>query len=332
MLLALVASLVALVAALWWGGREAAARRRLEATCADLEAEIARQAAEHEADSDELKAMLARVESVQDQLVESKKMASLGQLTAGVAHEIKNPLNFINNFAQLSVELATDLRDELEEDQTRTVGEALGDIGDLLDDIEGNAEKIKEHGTRADRIVRNMLMHARTSNGNHQPVDLNGLLVEYANLAYHGTRASDSHFNVRFEQDLGPDVGEVAVVPQEIGRVFINLLNNAFYAVSQRKENEKGFEPVVTLATRSLGDTVEVQVADNGVGIPDDVVERIFEPFFTTKPTGSGTGLGLSLSHEIVTQRHRGTMDAESVEGKGTTFRITLPREVERDG
>ena len=327
--LSLVIAVAGLLAALWWGRHHAVARRRLEADYAALDTECKSHAARQQAVNEELEAALGRIDSVQDQLVQSKRMASLGQLTAGIAHEIKNPLNFVNNFAQLSVELAAELHEELGERADQTVGEAMDEIGDLIEDLQHNAEKITEHGQRADRIVRNMLLHSRSNPGQRQPVDLNGLFLEYANLAYHGMRAADAHFNVTIEKDLDPEVGEVAVIPQELGRVFINLLNNAFHATEARVEAEgRDYHPTILLGTRALPDAVEVRVYDNGTGMPEDIQARIFEPFFTTKPTGVGTGLGLSLSHEIVAQRHGGTMTVESEEGEGTTFLVVLPREV----
>ncbi len=321
----------AAAAAWWWGSRQAAARRAVEASYATLQADCESRSAKQQAVSDELKAALVHLESTQDQLVQSKRMASLGQLTAGIAHEIKNPLNLVNNFAQLSVELADELKEELEEGRDRPVGEMMDEVGDILDDLAHNARKITEHGQRADRIVRNMLLHSRTNADQRQPTDLNGLLIEYTNLAYHGQRAADPHFNVTFEKQLDPEVGDVSVVPQELGRVFINLLTNAFYAVAARADEEEGVVPTVTLTTQAVDDEVEIRVSDNGTGIPEDIQARIFEPFFTTKPTGVGTGLGLSLSHEIVTQRHGGTMEVESVKGEGTTFVITLPRADDED-
>ena len=329
MLLLLTIVFAVLAAAAWgWGQREAARRRSLEASYTSLQAECEQHSAQQASASDKLETARADLESTQAQLVESKRMASLGQLTAGIAHEIKNPLNFVNNFAQLSVELAAELREELEEGRARTVGEVLEEVSEILEDLEHNAAKITEHGQRADRIVRNMLMHSRSNADQRAETDLNGLLIEYANLAYHGRRAADPDFNVTFEKALDPEVGEVKVLPQELGRVFINLMNNAFYAVDARAEaSGKEFEPTVTLTTHALSDTVEVRVADNGIGIPEDVRRRIFEPFFTTKPSGAGTGLGLSLSHEIVTQRHGGTLEVESTEGEGTTFIVTIPRE-----
>ncbi|WP_420455054.1 sensor histidine kinase [Rubrivirga sp.] len=316
-----------------------AEHRKATAEAAALSAENERKAAELErtreveAANTKLEAANARLEAslrdlkaTQDQLVQSEKLASLGQLTAGIAHEIKNPLNFVNNFADLSVELAQELRDEMAEVPERPVGAVLDDVGDLLDDLQDNCRRIREHGQRADRIVRSMLLHSRGGSSERGRVDLNRFIDEYANLAFHGARANDSDFNVEIVRDFDPATGEVEVVPQEFGRVLINLLTNAFHAVQDRARTETdGYAPTVTVRTRRRAREVVVDVADNGTGIPAAVKARIFEPFFTTKPTGEGTGLGLSLAHDIVTSVHSGRMSVESAEGEGTTFHIALP-------
>ncbi len=316
-----------------------AEQRKATAEAAALSAENERKAAELErtreveAANTKLEAANARLETslhdlkaTQDQLVQSEKLASLGQLTAGIAHEIKNPLNFVNNFADLSVELAQELRDEMGEAPDRPVGAVLDEVGDLLDDLQDNARRIREHGQRADRIVRSMLLHSRGGSSERGRVDLNRFIDEYVNLAFHGARANDSDFQVEIVRDFDPAVGDVEVVPQEFGRVLINLLTNAFHAVQERaRAGADGYAPAVTVRTRRRGDEAEVDVADNGTGIPAAVKARIFEPFFTTKPTGEGTGLGLSLAHDIVTSVHSGRMEVESVEGEGTTFHVTLP-------
>ncbi len=275
----------------------------------------------------ELEAMLHRLEDTQEQLVLKEKMASLGQLTAGIAHEIKNPLNFVNNFAQLSVELAEELSEELEANKTVPVAEVLGEVDELLDDLRFNAEKIHEHGRRADSIVHGMLEHSRGKAGERRTLEANTFVEEYVNLAYHGMRARETNFNVTIERDYDEAVGEVAVVPQEMGRVLLNLLNNAFYAVYEKRQADgSGYTPMVRVSTRRQGGRIVIRVQDNGPGIPEAIHARIFEPFFTTKPTGSGnTGLGLSLSYEIVTQGHGGTLALESDEGHGATFVVTLP-------
>ena len=281
--------------------------------------------AELEARGAELAASLGRLESAQTQLVQQEKMASLGQLTAGVAHELKNPLNFVNNFAQLSAELLDEFEDELGEDRARTVGEALDASGDLLDDLRSNATKIREHGRRADGIIRSMLAHSRATPGPSRAAPLNSLLKEYVGLAYHGMRAEHTGFNVEIVTELDPAVGEVEMVPEEMGRVFLNLLDNALQAMRSRS-GEPGYEPVLRVRSRPWGEAgVRVEVADNGTGIPEGARERVFEPFFTTKPTGEGTGLGLSLAYEIVVHGHGGELEVETAEGEGTTFTVSLP-------
>ncbi len=316
-----------------------AEQRKAQAEAAALKAENGRKAIELErardveeanaklaAANERLETSLRDLRATQAQLVQSEKLASLGQLTAGIAHEIKNPLNFVNNFADLSVDLATELQQELSEGQDRPVAELMEEVGPLLDDLKDNARRIHEHGQRADRIVRSMLLHSRGGSSEQGRVDLARFVDEYANLAYHGARANDSEFQVALVRDFAEDTGEVEIVPQELGRVLINLLSNAFHTVALRARTAgPDYEPAVTLRTRRQGDAVVIQIVDNGTGIPDAVRERIFEPFFTTKPTGEGTGLGLSLAHDIVTQVHGGQMEVESTEGEGTTFTITLP-------
>ncbi|RMF57413.1 MAG: hypothetical protein D6746_11110 [Bacteroidetes bacterium] len=254
-----------------------------------------------------------------DRLVQSEKLASLGALTAGIAHEIKNPLNFINNFAELNEELADEVAEALD------AGD-LDEVRAILDDVRQNAAIIKQHGKRADGIVRSMMQHARSGEGRHEPVDVNAFVEEYLNLAYHGQRARVPGFNAELVTELGDDVGTVEMVPQEMGRVLINLLGNAFDAVCEYAASQNGqYAPKVTVTTRRENGQVAIRVADNGPGIPDEVKAKIFEPFFTTKPTGSGTGLGLSLSHDIVTQGHGGTLTVESAPGQGATFVVRFP-------
>jgi len=316
-----------------------ARRREAEAEATALKAENDRAAAEierarevHDANTqlasanERLEASLRELQSTQAQLVQAEKLASLGQLTAGIAHEIKNPLNFINNFAELSGELVDDIETDLRADPARPVGDALEDVDDLLRDLRDNAARIREHGQRADRIVRSMLLHSRGGSSERARVDVNRYVDEYLNLAYHGARASNADFNVTLVRELADDVGEADVVPSEFGRVLINLLTNAFHAVHARREAERaGYAPTVTLRTARTEGGVEIAVADNGTGIPEDVRARIFEPFFTTKAAGEGTGLGLSLVHDIVTQLHGGTISVESAAGEGTTFTVRLP-------
>jgi signal transduction histidine kinase len=260
-----------------------------------------------------------KLTSTQTQLIQSEKMASLGELTAGIAHEIQNPLNFVNNFSEINAELAGEIEEAIDKGD-------LEEIRSLAADIKSNQEKIREHGKRADSIVKGMLQHSRSSTGMKEPTDINKLTDEYLRLAYHGLRAKDKSFNVSLQTHFDPATGLVSVVPQDIGRVLLNLFNNAFYAVQERSRQQTGnYEPAVTLTTKRLGKQVTVTVEDNGAGIPETIKDKIFQPFFTTKPTGQGTGLGLSLSYDIVTKGHGGTLTAESTEGQGSTFTIHLP-------
>ncbi|MDR3719192.1 MAG: ATP-binding protein, partial [Bryobacteraceae bacterium] len=268
------------------------------------------------------------LKSAQEQLVVQEKLASLGALTAGIAHEIKNPLNFVNNFADLSVELMAELREELDIQKASIPAAEYGNIALLLDDLTVNAKKINEHGRRADGIVRSMLQHSRGQAGEHLPTDVNSMLDEYVNLAYHGMRAQDASFNVTIEREFDEGAGLVDAVPQDISRVFLNILNNACYAANEKaRKAGAGFAPTLTVRTVNLGDAVEVRIRDNGMGIPADVRDRIFDPFFTTKPTGHGTGLGLSISHDIIVQEHGGQLEVETEPGEFTEFVVRLPRQ-----
>jgi signal transduction histidine kinase len=274
-----------------------------------------------------LERALMNLQEAQDRLVQQEKLAGLGQLTAGIAHEIKNPLNFVNNFASLNAERADELIAALEANPAAR----LADVGDALADLRDNARRITEHGRRADAIVRSMMEHARGKPGDRRPVDLNRLVEEHVGFAFHGRRAKDPLFDVSIERDYDPAVGEVEVVPQDLGRVFLNLLHNAFDAVAPptgdgQADGRLGARPpTVTVRTRRMPGAVEVRVEDEGPGIPEPLRHRIFEPFFTTKPVGLGTGLGLSLSHEIVVQGHGGTLELESAPGAGAAFVVTLP-------
>jgi len=268
------------------------------------------------------------LKAAQASLIQAEKMASLGQLTAGIAHEIKNPLNFVNNFAGLSVELL----DELKETAAPAIN-ALGDekraeIDETITMLTGNLEKIAEHGRRADGIVKSMLEHSRGTSGERRSVDLNGLIDEALNLAYHGGRAQDASFNITLERDFAEAIAPIELVPQDITRVCLNLIGNGFYAATkrQKQESDPAFKPTLKVSTRDLGDAVEVQVRDNGVGIARDIRDKLFQPFFTTKPTGEGTGLGLSISYDIVTQQHGGTITVDSRVGEFTAFTVRLPR------
>ena len=274
----------------------------------------------------ELSQSLDELRTAQDRLVQTEKLASLGQLTAGIAHEIKNPLNFVNNFSALSVELIDELDETLAPaplDQ-----KMRGDVGELTQMLKSNLEKVVQHGKRADSIVKNMLLHSREGSGEQRPADINALLDESLNLAYHGARAEKPEFNITLRRDLDPDAGTINVFPQEITRAFINLISNGFYAASKRKaENgEADFEPVLSAATKNLGNHIEIRIRDNGTGIPPEVKDKIFNPFFTTKPSGEGTGLGLSMSHDIIVKQHGGSIDVETEPGLFTEFKIVLPR------
>src|SRR6185436_18504863 len=261
------------------------------------ELRAARDAAEEA--SRTIEAAYRDLKAAQANLVQSEKMASLGQLTAGIAHEIKNPLNFVNNFADLSV----DLLDELHEAQ---VQHQQAEIDELSATLKGNLQKIAEHGRRADGIVRSMLEHSRGSSGERRMVDLNGLVDEALNLAYHGARAQDQSFNIALERDFGAGIAPIELAPQDMTRVFLNLFSNGFYAATRRARNDAGagFMPTLKVTTRDAGESVEVRVRDNGIGISGDIRYKLFQPFFTTKPTGEGTGLGLSITYDIVTQQH----------------------------
>lgn len=273
----------------------------------------------------ELSQSLDELRAAQDRLIQTEKLASLGQLTAGIAHEIKNPLNFVNNFSSISTELIDELNEVL---QTASLdGKTKDEVDVLTGMLRGNLEKVVQHGKRADSIVRNMLLHSREGSGEHRPAEINAIVEESLNLAYHGARAERPSFNVTLERDLDPTAGMADVYPQEITRVFLNLISNGFYAATKRKESvPDGFEPTLTVATKNLGGRVEIRIRDNGTGISQDVKEKMFNPFFTTKPAGEGTGLGLSMSHDIVVKQHGGTIDVNTEPGVFTEFIITLPR------
>jgi PAS domain S-box-containing protein len=283
------------------------------------EIRAARDAAEEA--SRTIEAAYRDLKAAQANLIQAEKMASLGQLTAGIAHEIKNPLNFVNNFADLSGDLLDELHDAVANNQQ-------GEIDDLTATLKGNLAKIAEHGRRADGIVRSMLEHSRGSSGERRSVDLNALVDEALNLAYHGARARDQSFNITLERDLNEGIQPITLVPQDITRVLLNLFSNGFYAARRRQSVEAtpGFEPTLGVATRELGEAVEIRVRDNGIGIPEEVKDKLFQPFFTTKPTGEGTGLGLSISYDIVTQQHGGGITVDSKVGEYSEFTIRLPR------
>jgi signal transduction histidine kinase len=281
-----------------------------------------------------LEATLANLKTTQNQLIQSEKMASLGELTAGIAHEIQNPLNFVNNFSEVSNELIDEMTDEFKK------GDAEEGFA-IADEIKQNLEKITHHGKRADAIVKGMLAHSRSNKGEKEPTDINALADEYLRLSYHGLRAREKNFNADFSTDFDPDLPKVNVVPQDIGRVLLNLINNAFQACAELSQstvssealptgqagsaNEgPNFKPLVTVSTKKTESDIQISVSDNGPGIPESIKDKIFQPFFTTKPTGQGTGLGLSLSYDIV-KAHGGELKVETKAGEGTEFIITLP-------
>ncbi|MEO8111577.1 MAG: ATP-binding protein [Ginsengibacter sp.] len=260
---------------------------------------------------------LGKLQATQKQLIQSEKMASLGELTAGIAHEIQNPLNFVNNFSEVNRELISELVDEVDKKN-------YDEVKLIASDIKANEEKINHHGRRADAIVKGMMQHSKTNTGQKEPTDINILADEYLRLSYHGLRAKDKSFNATIKTDFDNGIGKINIIPQDIGRVFLNLFNNAFYAINEKaKQLTNGYQPTIKVSTRKLNDTIEIRVEDNGVGIPANVVNKIFQPFFTTKPTGQGTGLGLSLSYDII-KAHGGEIKVESEEGEGSEFIIQL--------
>lgn len=295
-------------------------RERLEILVQERTKEIMQQ-------KEELQQAVVDLKAAQAQLIHAEKMASLGELTAGIAHEIQNPLNFVNNFSEVNLELAAELKDEIEktglgdDDKTNLIA--------ITNMIRQNQDKITYHGKRADGIVKGMLQHSRTSTGQKEAVDLNAMVDEYVRLSYHGLRAKDKTFNAAIDQHLDPAVGQVKVIPQDIGRTLLNILNNAFYAVHDKQtKSAAGFQPTIVVSTRLIDKGrkwVHIKVRDNGNGIPDDIRDKIFQPFFTTKPTGKGTGLGLSLSYDIVTKGHGGELKLDSKDGEFTEFTIILP-------
>ena len=313
--------------------------KKSEALKAHLETQVAERTAELLGQKNELQKALDELKITQTQLIQSEKMASLGELTAGIAHEIQNPLNFVNNFSEVSAELLAEMKEEL--DKGNTV-----EAKDIANDVIQNLEKINHHGKRADAIVKGMLQHSRRSSGKKEPTDLNALCDEYLRLSYHGLRAKDKSFNATIKTDFDETVGNVNLIPQDFGRVILNLLTNAFYAVDEKKKSHltpQGgienhdltklstfkkltnlYEPTVTIGTKKENNKITITVTDNGNGMPQEVLDKIFQPFFTTKPTGKGTGLGLSMSYDIVTKGHNGELKVTSVENEGTTFSIII--------
>ncbi len=283
-----------------------------------LEVQVAERTMELTQQKEELELALKELKATQSQLIQSEKMASLGELTAGIAHEIQNPLNFVNNFSEVNNELIEELKTEL-----ATGNQQLA--VDIANDIKDNEQKILHHGKRADAIIKGMLQHSRASSGQVEPTDINALADEYLRLAYHGLRAKDKSFNADMKTDFDESIPKISVVPQDLGRVILNLITNAFYAVTEKKKQSgEGYEPTVSVTTKKSGNRVFVTVKDNGNGIPQQNLDKIFQPFFTTKPTGQGTGLGLSLSYDIV-KAHGGEIKVKSKEGEGSGFVIQLP-------
>ncbi len=285
---------------------------------AQLEIQVNARTIELKLQKDELQLALHDLKDTQAQLIQAEKMASLGELTAGIAHEIQNPLNFVNNFSEVNKELLAEMHEEI-------VKGNYEEVKAIAKDISANEEKIIYHGKRADAIVKGMLQHSRTSTGAKEPTDMNALADEYLRLAYHGLRAKDKTFNATMKTDYEEQLQKVDVIPQDLGRVILNLITNAFYVVDQKKKlGIEGYEPTVWVSTKKIDNELEITVRDNGSGIPENVVDKIFNPFFTTKPTGQGTGLGLSLSYDIV-KAHGGELLVETNEGTGTVFTINLP-------
>lgn len=319
-----IATLEALSTAAAIALENARCRQELAGKQRELENRLDVQIRALRAKNDELEAAHERLKQMQAQIVAQEKMAMLGAITSGIAHEIKNPLNFVVNFAALSIELVNEIREELAHSHGNATSASRDNVDELLRTLADNCAKVNQHGLRADGIVRTMQMHARGQAGQPEPTDINRLLDENLALAFHGARSSDREFNATMERQLEPNLPKISVVPQEIGRVFLNLFSNGFYAA--RAAAASGRNPTLRVATRDMGDTIQIRIADNGMGIPEDVRKRIFEPFFTTKPIGEGTGLGLSISHDIIVRDHHGTMRFESVTGEGTEFILELPK------
>jgi signal transduction histidine kinase len=275
---------------------------------------------------EDLQNTLQNLKAMQEQLIQSEKLASLGQLTAGIAHEIQNPLNFVNNFSALSAELAGEINDIINELGDAVDADKRADIEELIGMIKGNLTKIHSHGKRAESIVKGMLQHSRGRTGEFEQVEINNMVSEYVNLAYHGMRAKDKSFNTSIKTNLDPAVGKASIIPQDLSRVILNIVNNSCYALDEKvKKQIPGFSPEVVISTKKIADKIEIRIKDNGTGIPPQVLEKIFNPFFTTKPTGKGTGLGLSMSFDIVNQVHKGKLEVFSQEGESTEFVITIP-------
>jgi C4-dicarboxylate-specific signal transduction histidine kinase len=293
-------------------------RKWTEAKKAELEKIVAERTSELRHQKEQVESTLIDLKSTQAQLIQSEKMASLGELTAGIAHEIQNPLNFVNNFSEVNTELIEEMKEEIDKGN-------FEQVKIIAKNIQENEEKINHHGKRADAIVKGMLQHSRSSSGTKEPTDINALTDEYLRLAYHGLRAKDKSFNATMKTDFDSTIGAINIVSQDVGRVILNLITNAFYAVTEKKKQSGSeYEPTVTISTKKINNKVEIRVKDNGNGIPEKVLDKIFQPFFTTKPTGQGTGLGLSLSYDII-KAHNGELNVKTKEKEGTVFSILLP-------
>lgn len=302
--------------------------RMMAAMKINLESEVKQRTAELTMQKEELQSALAELKSTQAQLVQQEKMASLGELTAGIAHEIQNPLNFVNNFSEVSIELLDELKEEI---LSKLPDEAKEEADEIINDITQNLAKINQHGKRADSIVKGMLQHSRSTSGKKEPTDVNALADEYLRLSYHGLRAKDKMFNSGMKTTFDESIGKIEAIPQDLGRVLLNLFNNSFYSVAEKKKlHIDGYEPMLTVVTKRIKtpqgtSAVEITVTDNGTGIPQKVLDKIYQPFFTTKPTGQGTGLGLSMSYDIITKGHGGDLKVETAEGEFARFIITIP-------
>jgi len=279
-----------------------------------------------EARTQELARSLEELRTTQDRLVQTQKLALLGQLTAGIAHEIKNPLNFVNNFSGISAEMIDELRQALVD--VSLTEKKRGEITELMDTLRSNFDKVVQHGKRADAIVKNMLLHSREGSGEHRVIDINALVEESLNLAWHGARAETQGFEIKLKQSFDPSAGGADVFPQDIRRALLNVISNGFYAATKRRAETDGgdYEPTLTASTKNLGDRVEIRIRDNGTGIPPEVKEKMFNPFFTTKPAGEGTGLGLSICHDIIVKQHGGSIEVETQPGEFTEIKVILPR------
>ena len=302
------------------------AKEQLEDYSHSLENKVRERTQELKSKNEVLEETLNQLKTAQKQIVSQEKLASLGSLTAGIAHELKNPLNFVNNFADITIDLIRELLAKLDRQSKYLSREDYEEIEEVLANLEESAVAINEQGQKADRIIRGMLMHARSESASKEPTDINSLLDESVQLVYHGMRAKYDNFNIQIETDYDESVGQVDVLPQEMSRVFLNIINNACYETHTKKQKRGSeFIPQVSVMTRSMGDRVEIRIRDNGNGIPSSILDKIFNPFFTTKPTGEGTGLGLSISHDLIVGQHRGEIQVETEPGTHTEFIIRLP-------